>query len=107
MLAARRDGQWPRRNRPTGQDAGNGGFARVRTTGPLEGAVVSGDKAALAAFYTTSPPAGAKTPRGETHDPAEEPAFWSSRDPQGSAVLTSKFRSEESAAGRQTFCPPI
>jgi len=41
-------------------------------------AVVSGDKAALAAFYTTSPPAGAKTPRGETHDPAEEPAFWSS-----------------------------
>src|SRR5437879_3619132 len=41
-------------------------------------AVVSGDKAALAAFYTQSPPAGAKTPQGETHDPAEEPAFWSS-----------------------------
>jgi len=61
-----------------GKTPGNGGFARVRTTRSLEGGRCSGDKAALAAFYTTSPPAGAKTPRGETHDPAEEPAFWSS-----------------------------
>jgi hypothetical protein len=41
-------------------------------------AVVSGDKSALAALYMTSPPAHAKTPQGETQDPAEEPAFWSS-----------------------------
>src|SRR6202521_4817534 len=41
-------------------------------------AVVSGDKSTLAALYTTSPPARAKTPKGETQDPAEEPAFWSS-----------------------------
>jgi thioredoxin 1 len=41
-------------------------------------AVVSGDKAALAALYTASPAARAKTPQGETKDPAEEPAFWSS-----------------------------
>ena len=41
-------------------------------------AVVSGDKSALAALYMTSPPARAKTPQGETQDPAEEPAFWSS-----------------------------
>ena len=41
-------------------------------------AVVSGDKSALAALYMTSPAARAKTPQGETQDPAEEPAFWSS-----------------------------
>jgi thioredoxin 1 len=41
-------------------------------------AVVSGDKSALAALYMTSPPAHTKTPQGETQDPAEEPAFWSS-----------------------------
>jgi thioredoxin 1 len=41
-------------------------------------AVISGDRAALAAFYATSPAAQAKTPQGETRDPAEEPAFWSS-----------------------------
>jgi len=41
-------------------------------------AVFSGDRAALAKFYTTSPPASAKTPQGETQDPAEEPAYWSS-----------------------------
>jgi thioredoxin 1 len=46
-------------------------------------AVLSGDKAALAALYTQSPPAGAKTPQGETHDPGEEPAFWSSLRPAG------------------------
>jgi len=41
-------------------------------------AVLAGDKAALTGFYMTSPPAKAKTPQGETLDPAEEPAFWSS-----------------------------
>jgi thioredoxin 1 len=46
-------------------------------------AVISGDKAALAAFYTQSPPAGAKTPQGETHDPAEEATFWSSLRSKG------------------------
>jgi len=41
-------------------------------------AVVSGDRPALAAFYTMSPASRAKTPQGETQDPGEEPAFWSS-----------------------------
>jgi thioredoxin 1 len=41
-------------------------------------AVVSGDRAGLATLYTTSPAAQAKIPQGETQDPAEEPAFWSS-----------------------------
>jgi thioredoxin 1 len=48
-------------------------------------AVFSGDRAALANFYTTSPPASAKTPQGDTQDPFEEPAFWSSL---GKAGLT-------------------
>lgn len=39
-------------------------------------AVLSGNRAALADFYTTSPAARAKTPQGETQDPSEEPAFW-------------------------------
>lgn len=40
-------------------------------------AVLSGDRAAIASFYTTSPPARSKTPEGETQNPAEEPEFWS------------------------------
>jgi thioredoxin 1 len=41
-------------------------------------AVLAGNKVALSAFYMTSPPARAKTPKGETLDPSEEPTFWSS-----------------------------
>jgi thioredoxin family protein len=41
-------------------------------------AVLAGDKVTLMGLYTTNPPARAKTPQGETLDPAEEPAFWSS-----------------------------
>jgi hypothetical protein len=40
-------------------------------------AVLSGDRAAISAFYSTSPPARSKTPEGETQDPAEEAEFWS------------------------------
>ena len=46
-------------------------------------AVLTGDKSALLSFYTTAPPAKAKTPKGETLDPGEEPAFWSSLKPAG------------------------
>jgi Thioredoxin-like len=46
-------------------------------------AVVAGDKTSLMGFYMTSPPARAKTPKVETLDPAEEPAFWSSLKPAG------------------------
>jgi hypothetical protein len=46
-------------------------------------AVVSGDKSALASLYMTSPPALAKTPQGQTQDPAEEPGYWSSLRPGG------------------------
>src|SRR5947209_1838493 len=48
---------------------------------PLErwrAAVLAGDKPALTSLYMASPPARAKTPQGETQDPGEEPAFWSS-----------------------------
>jgi Thioredoxin-like len=41
-------------------------------------AVLAGDRGALMGFYTTNPAARAKTPQGETLDPAEEPVFWSS-----------------------------
>jgi len=40
-------------------------------------AVLAGDKSALTNLYTTNPAARAKTPQGETLDPAEEPTFWS------------------------------
>jgi len=46
-------------------------------------AVISGDKSALADLYMKTPPALAKTPQGETQDPAEEPAYWSSLRPGG------------------------
>jgi thioredoxin 1 len=41
-------------------------------------AVLAGDKATLMGFYMTNPAARAKTPQGDTLDPAEEPAFWAS-----------------------------
>jgi len=46
-------------------------------------AVLSGDKSAITAFYSTSPAARAKTPQGETQDPAEEPTFWSTLHQDG------------------------
>jgi thioredoxin 1 len=46
-------------------------------------AVLAGDRAALSKFYTTSPPATAKTPKGDSLDPGEEPTFWSSLKPAG------------------------
>ncbi len=46
-------------------------------------AVLAGDKASLMDFYTTNPAARAKTPKGETLDPAEEPTFWSMLKPAG------------------------
>jgi hypothetical protein len=46
-------------------------------------AVVSGDKSALADLYMKNPPALAKTPQGQTQDPAEEPGYWSSLRPGG------------------------
>jgi len=46
-------------------------------------AVLAGDKAALTSLYSASPAATAKTPQGQTQDPAEEPTFWSSLKAKG------------------------
>ena len=46
-------------------------------------AVLAGNKSTLANLYTTNPAAKAKTPKGETLDPSEEPTFWSSLKPAG------------------------
>src|SRR5579864_5303676 len=40
-------------------------------------AVIAGNKSALSDLYMKTPPALAKTPEGQTQDPAEEPAYWS------------------------------
>src|SRR5271166_4548425 len=61
--------------------------------GPLDNwkaAVLSGDQAALTGFYSTSPPAIAKTPHGESLDAADEPMFWSSLKPAGLQRLNVK-----------------
>src|SRR5258708_31447718 len=44
-------------------------------------AVTAGDKSALADLYMKTPPALAKTPQGQTQDPAEAPGYWSSLRP--------------------------
>jgi Thioredoxin-like len=46
-------------------------------------AVVSGNQASLAAFYSTNPPAQNQTPAGKTVDPNEEPMFWSALASKG------------------------
>jgi hypothetical protein len=53
-------------------------------------AVLAGDRTALTNFYSTSPPASAKTPKGQMLDPSEEPAFWSSLKPSGLDQLNIK-----------------
>src|SRR5271157_1186749 len=45
--------------------------------------VLAGDKAALAAIYSTMPPARAQTPQGATEDPNEELEFWSALAARG------------------------
>ena len=59
-------------------------------------AVLSGDRTALAALYTISPPAQAKIPQGQTQDPAEEPALLviacEARDLAASTSKSSKSR---------------
>jgi thioredoxin 1 len=54
-------------------------------------AVVSGDRTALAALYTISPPTQAKIPQGQTQDPAEEPGYWSSLRGAGLSRLDMKI----------------
>ncbi len=84
-------------------------------------AVLAGNKAALTGFYMASPPASAKTPQGETLNPAEEPAFWSSlkagglvrfdvkvlevKTPQpGAIVLVLRFEAElKTSQGEKSF----
>ena len=46
-------------------------------------AVMSGDRAELGALYSTTPPARAQMPEGNTQDPNEEPAFWSALASRG------------------------
>jgi thioredoxin 1 len=58
-------------------------------------AVLAGDRAALTNLYTTNPAAKAKTPQGETLDPAEEPIFWSSLKPAGLDRLDVKVLEEK------------
>ncbi|MBZ5696685.1 MAG: thioredoxin family protein [Acidobacteriia bacterium] len=53
---------------------------------PLDGwktAVVANNQAALAAFYSTNPPAQNQIPQGNTRDAGEEPRFWSAVAAQG------------------------
>jgi thioredoxin 1 len=54
-------------------------------------AVLSGNRTALTALYTISPPAQAKIPQGQTQDPAEEPGYWSSLRGGGLSHLAVKI----------------
>jgi thioredoxin 1 len=77
---------------PAKQQAANSGAAS--SFEPLEhwkAAVISGDHAAIASFYAVSPAARAKTPQGETTDPAEEPSFWSSLHSRATGAINVKI----------------
>lgn len=50
--------------------------------------VLSGNAAALRAFYSTDPPAATKTPKGVATDPAAEPDFWAALKSSGLMHLT-------------------
>jgi Thioredoxin-like len=60
---------------------------------PLErwtAAIVHRDNAALAALYSTDPPARAQLPQGTTQDPSAEPRFWETLESDGLAGLDPK-----------------
>ncbi len=46
-------------------------------------AVIAGDKAALAALYSATPPSQVQTPQGKTEDSTVEPVFWSALAARG------------------------
>lgn len=52
--------------------------------------VLAGDKATLAAIYSTLPPARTQTQQGTTEDPNEEPEFWSALAARGLKTLNPK-----------------
>jgi ketosteroid isomerase-like protein len=53
-------------------------------------AIVHRDNAALAALYSTDPPARALLPQGTTQDPSAEPHFWETLESDGLAGLDPK-----------------
>jgi len=54
-------------------------------------AVASGDRAALAKFYSTTPAAQTKTPSETITDPGEEPTFWSAFTARGISDVNPKI----------------
>jgi hypothetical protein len=52
--------------------------------------VLAGDKAALAAIYSTSPPARTQIQQGMTEDPNAEPEYWSALASKGLKALNPK-----------------
>lgn len=53
-------------------------------------AVLAGDKAALAALYSTAPAAVTKTSQGESQDPNAEVEYWAALKPRGLSSFTIK-----------------
>ncbi len=53
-------------------------------------AVLAGDKTALAALYSTAPPAETKTSQGDSHDPTGEVEYWAALKPRGLSSFTVK-----------------
>jgi len=80
VAAAARSAPQQARARASAETAGSFAFEPLNN---WKAAVLAGDRTALTGFYTTNPPARAKTPQGETLDPAEEPSFWASLKPAG------------------------
>src|ERR1039458_9306447 len=65
-------------------------------------AVISGDEPALAALYSTVPPAQTQTPRGSTEDAREEPRFWSALAASGLSDFQVKVLAVEHRQGGAT-----
>jgi thioredoxin 1 len=51
-------------------------------------AVLAGDKTALAALYSTVPPAATKTSQGQSQDPNAEVEYWAALKPRGLSGFT-------------------
>jgi thioredoxin 1 len=68
--------------------AGHGSFAPLSE---WKAAITSGDRAAIAGFYSVNPPTQTKTPSGTTEDASVEPAFWSAIAAHGIGDVKAKI----------------
>ncbi|HTZ74464.1 MAG TPA: thioredoxin family protein [Candidatus Aquilonibacter sp.] len=73
-----------------GQNSAARGQASFAPLNEWKAAIISGDRAAIARFYSVNPPTQTKTPTGTSEDASIEPVFWSAIASHGIGNVNAK-----------------